>query len=91
MSLLSSLSFEMKSRTILVCLLCLLCLGEVKKCGTYLLIMHFGGYNVPFVIDGHVIVIKYSSLKLFKCFRMLALSALFLMKKFAFRAAFAFG
>ena len=36
-----------------------LCLDEVKKCGTYIFIDNvcdFGGYNVPFVIDGRVIV-----------------------------------
>ena len=36
-----------------------LCLDEVKECGTYSLFIEnfcdFGGYNVPFVIDGRVI------------------------------------
>ena len=71
-----------------------LCLDEVKKCETYLLIMFVTSEVTIFHLSLTVVLsfnIKYSSLKLSKCFRMLALSALFLIKKIAFRAEFAFG
>ena len=60
-----------------------LCLDEVKKCGTYLLIMFVTSDVTIFHLSLTVVLsfnIKYSSLKLSKCFRMLALSALFLIK-----------
>ena len=60
-----------------------LCLDEVKKCGTYVLIMFVTSEVTMFLLSLTVVLsfnIKYSSLKLSKCFRMLALSALFLMK-----------
>ena len=61
-----------------------LCLDEVKKCGTYVLIMSVTSAEVRmFHLSLTVVLsfnITYSSLNVSKCFRMLALSALFLMK-----------
>ena len=60
-----------------------LCLDEVRKCGTYVLIMFVTSEVTIFHLSLTVVLsfnIKYSSLNVSKCFRMLALSALFLMK-----------
>ena len=59
-----------------------LCLDEVKKCGTHLLIMSVTLEVTMFHLSLAIMLsvnIQYSSLKLSKCFRRLALSALFLM------------
>ena len=60
-----------------------LCLDEVNKCGTYLLIIFVTSEFTMFHLSLTVVLsfnIKYSSLKLSKCFRMLALSGLCIMK-----------
>ena len=52
-----------------------LCLDEVKKCGTYLLMMSVTLEVIIFHLSLTVVLsfnIKYSSLKLSKCFRLLA-------------------
>ena len=55
-----------------------LCLDEVKKCGTYLLIMFVTSEVTIFHLS--LTVVLSFNIKLSTCFRMVALSALFLMK-----------
>ena len=64
----------------------------VKKCGTYLLIMFVTSEVTMFHLSLTVVLsfnIKYSSLKLSKCFRYIV--SFISNENVAFRAAFAFG
>ena len=57
----------------------MLCLVEVKKCGTYLLIMSVTLEVTMFHLS-LTVMLSFNITDLSKCFRMLALSALLLMQ-----------